>query len=98
MSVNVSRVGEEEGGKREKWKLGGLCGLKNRTHTSPPASRAAKTDRLIFFPLFFFFCLSRNEKEREPAKEEDTYGKNFWVLMLKPPKCKRRHFSGERTI
>lgn len=36
MSVNVSRVGED-GGKREKWKLEGFCGLKNRTHTFPPA-------------------------------------------------------------
>lgn len=57
MSVNVSRVGEEEGGKREKWKLGGLCGLKNRTHTSPPASLAAKREHIDFSlsTSFFFF-------------------------------------------
>lgn len=78
MSVNVSRVGEEEGGKREKWKLGGLCGLKNRTHTPPPARSnrlAARRDTLILFLVFsFYFEIIIIKKER--AKEEDTYGKS----------------------
>lgn len=69
MSVNVSRVGEEEGGKREKWKLGGLSGLKNRTHTSPPASLAAKRGRIdFFFSVSLFFYLEMRKKNRQKKR------------------------------
>lgn len=57
-----------------------------RLSSSQSSSKKGQID--FSFP-FSFFSLSKwkkkKRKKREPAKEEDTYGKNFWVLMLKPP-------------